>query len=100
MKRRFDGFLQWLYSSAPELRNMTGSEASAAVERFAAAAPEKEYTDGGVRIKIGNFYDEVQLLIRFNEKSPQKVTGGVLTHLTGDLYLLCATKDTVDITLN
>ncbi len=100
MKRRFGGYLSWLYDSASGLRNLTGTEASAAVQRFAAVAPELKYTENGVRINIGNFYDEAQFLVRFNEGTPEDVMGGKLTHLTGGLYLLCAAEDTVDITLN
>ncbi len=99
MKRRFDGYLSWIYDSAPGLRNLTGTEASAAVQRFVSVSPKTEYTDNGVKITIGNFCDEAQFLVRFNEKSPESVTGGELTHLTGGLYLLRATADTVDITL-
>lgn len=99
MKRRFDAFLSWLYESAPGLRNLTGTEASAAVQRFAAVAPKTEYTESGVKITIGNFCDEAQFLVRFNEKLPDNVMGGELTHLTGGLYLLRAAADTVDITL-
>lgn len=99
MKRRFDGYLTWLYESAPGLRNLTGTEASAAVQRFAAVSPITEYTDSGIKITIGNFCDEAQFLVRFNEKLPENVVGGKLTHLTGGLYLLCAVTDTVEITL-
>ena len=99
MKRRFDGYLSWLYTAAPQLRNMTGTEASAAVQRFAAAAPHTEVTETDVTIKIDHFYDEAQLFVRFNEKEPDTVQGGTLSHLTGDLYLLCATQDVVNIAL-
>ncbi|MBE6564478.1 MAG: DUF2194 domain-containing protein [Ruminococcaceae bacterium] len=99
MKRRFDGYLSWLYDSAPGLRNLTGTEASAAVQRFAAVSPKTEYNEDGVKMTIGHFYDEAQFLVRFNEKLPDHVTGGELTHLTGSLYLLRAESDTVDITL-
>lgn len=99
MKRRFDGYLSWLYGSAPTLRNLTGTEASAAVQRFASVSPKTEYTDSNVKITIGNFCDEAQFLVRFNEKTPGSITGGELSHLTGGLYLLRATANTVDITL-
>lgn len=99
MKRRFDGFLSWLYTSAPCLRNMTGTEASAAVQRYVACAPHTEVYADRVKITIDNFYDEVQLLVRFNEKLPGEISGGTLTHLTGGLYLVAATEDVVDITL-
>lgn len=99
MKLRFEGYLSWLYSSAPGIRNFTGTEASAAVQRFAAVAPKTEHTEDGVKITIGNFCDEAQFFVRFNEQSPERVVGGELTHLTGGLYLLYATEDTVEITL-
>lgn len=99
MKNRFDKFLSWLYTSAPPLRNMTGTEASAAVQRFVAIAPHTVTTESRVVITIENFYDDAQLLVRFNSGSPTDVRGGTLTHLTGDLYLLSATQSVVDITL-
>jgi hypothetical protein len=99
MKRRFDNFLYWLYTSAPGLRNLTGTETSAAVQRFAAVVPNTEVYDDGVKITLDNFYDEAQLLIRFNEKQPYETKGGTLTHLTGNLYLLSASEANVDIKL-
>lgn len=99
MKRRFESFLTWLYSSAPNLRNMTGTEASAAVQRYIAIAPRVEVSEGTAKITIDNFYDEAQLLVRFNEGTPESISGGTMTHLTGDLYHIVAIKDTVDIIL-
>ena len=99
MKRRFDQFLSWLYTSAPTLRNMTGTEASAAVQRYVAVAPHTEVFEDRVTITIDNFRDEVQLIVRFNEQQPDLVRGGTLTHVTGGLYHLAATEAVVDITL-
>lgn len=99
LTKRFDSFLSWLYSSAPGLRNLTGSETSAAVQRFVAAAPEMTYTGNNYNITIDNFYDNVYFLVRFNEKQPVSTDGGTLTHITGNLYLLEATESVVDISL-
>ena len=93
--RQFDGFLSWLYTSAPNLRNLTGSELSAAVQRFVAVTPHIRLNDDSIKISIDNFYDNAQFMVRFNEKQPNDVVGGKLTHLTGDLYILEATNDTV-----
>lgn len=95
--RQFDSYLDWLYTSAPGLRNFTGTEFSAAVQRFAAAAPETQVQNDRMTVTIGNFCDDAQFLVRFNEKDPGRVTGGTLTHLTGDLYLLEASADTVTV---
>lgn len=99
LKKRFDGYLSWLYTSAPNLRNFTGTEFSGAVQRFAAVAPEVELTETEMTLHIGNFHDDAQFFVRFNEKAPGTVTGGKLTHLTGDLYVLEADRDTVTILL-
>lgn len=97
LKNRFDNYLNWLYSSAPNLRNFTGTEFSAAVQRFAAVAPKTEMYEDKMVVSIENFYDDAQFLIRFNDKKYDLVTGGKLTQLTGDLYLLEADKDKVTI---
>lgn len=97
--KRFDQFLNWLYTSAPNLRNFTGTELSAAVQRFVAVTPRITVNDKFMEISIDNFYDNAQFMVRFNEKQPGKVVGGTLTHLTGDLYILEAVKDTVTISL-
>jgi hypothetical protein len=99
MKRRFDQYLSWLYTSAPVLRNMTGTEASAAVQRYVAVAPQTQVLEDRVIITIEHFCDEAQLLVRFNEQLPDQVRGGTLTHITGGLYHLSATEAVVDITL-
>ena len=99
MKNRFNNFLSWLYTSAPTLRNLTGTETSAAVQRFVAAVPNTYTTNNGVLITIDNFYDDAQLLVRFNNGTPTKISGGTLTHMTGDLYLLSAKRSAVEITL-
>ena len=97
MKRRFHDFLSWLYTSAPGLRNLTGTEASAAVQRFSAVIPVTVFTENHVNITIDNFYDEAQFLVRLNGLVPDKIDGGTLTHLTGGLYLLSADEPTIDI---
>lgn len=97
LKKRFDAFLGWLYESSPNIRNFTGTELSAAVQRFAAVVPKTEIQKDKMIISIDNFYDDAQFLIRFNEKNAGAVTGGKLTRVTGNLYLLDADKDTVTV---
>ena len=99
MKIRFDRYLSWLYTSAPTLRNTTGTEASAAVQRYVAIVPQTTVNEDSMTITIANFYDEAQLLVRFNEKLPDQIQGGTLTHLTGNLYHIVATEEVVNITL-
>ena len=97
LRHRFERYLDWLYTSAPGIRNFTGTELSAAVQRFAAVAPHREIFEDKMVITIENFVDDAQFMVRFNEKSPKSVKGGELTHLTGGLYLLEANKSTVTV---
>ncbi len=99
LSKRFDEYLNYLYTSAPSIRNFTGSETSAAVQRYAAINVEKEYTEDKLVLHIGNFYDEGYFFIRFNADSYESVKGGSLTQLAGNLYLLKADKETVTINL-
>ena len=97
LRNSFDNYMKWLSTSAPRLRNFTGTEFSAAVQRFAAVAPKTQFFEDKMVVQIENFYDDAQFLIRFNEKKLDMVTGGRLTHLTGNLYLLEADRETVTI---
>ncbi len=97
LKTHFDEYLSWLYSSAPDIRNFTGSELSAAVQRFAALTVKKNVYQDKMVIELGNFHDEAQLFVRFNERTPDKVKGGKLTKLAGNLYLLEATTNIVTV---
>lgn len=99
LSEKFDGYLNYLYTSAPSIRNFTGSETSAAVQRYVATSVKKEIKDGKLVLKINNFCDEAQLFVRFNEEEFTSVDGGSLTHLAGNLYLLQADKDVVTIDL-
>lgn len=93
----FDEFLSWLYGAVPMLRNFTGTEMSAAVQRFVAVTPHREIREDALVLTLDHFYDDAQFLVRFNEESPGEVTGGKLTLLTGNLYLLEATEATVTV---
>ena len=99
LKGRLDGFLDWLYASAPPLRRMTGSELSGAVQRYAQLTVETERSGAAVTLRLGNFVDEASLLVRLNDCRPGEVRGGSLIRLTDTLYLLRAQSGTVTILL-
>lgn len=97
LKRRLEEYMTWLDTSAPSLRNLTGSELSGAIQRYGGLTVEKEQADGELRLRLGNFQDTACLFVRVNEGTPGAVTGGTLTQLTGNLYLLMA--QTPDVTV-
>ena len=96
-KGGLEDYLNWLDAAAPDLRKQTGTACSGAIQRYAQLTVSLESTADAWELSLGNFVDEGWLLFRANEGTPGKVTGGELTRLTGNLYLLKADADTVRI---
>lgn len=96
-KGGLEDYLNWLDAAAPDLRKQTETECSGAIQRYAQLTVSLESTADAWELSLGNFVDEGWLLFRANEGTPGKVTGGELTRLTGNLYLLKADADTVRI---
>ena len=96
-KGGFEDYLKWLSAAAPGLRKQTGTECSAAIQRYAQLTVSVQSTPKEWVVSLGNFVDEGWLFFRANEGAPDRVTGGELTRLTGDLYLLKANADTIHI---
>lgn len=90
-------YLDWLTKSAPDLRRQTGSECSGAIQRFSSVTVSVDTDADAWTLNLGNFHDEAWLMFRANNGEPGSVTGGEITHLTGDLYLVKATDKTVTI---
>lgn len=90
-------YLDWLTKSAPDLRRQTGSECSGAIQRFSSVTVSVDADADAWTLSLGNFHDEAWLMFRANNGEPGAVTGGELTHLTGDLYLLKANDNTLTI---
>ena len=97
LKGNLSNYMDWLDDSAPSLRQLTGSELSGAIQRYGAVTFTKTVTDQAIKLELDNFYDEVYFMVRINEGTPGDVSGGKLTHLTGNLYLLKAKEPTVII---
>lgn len=95
-----ENYMQWLYTSAPQIAPLTASQLSGRIQRFAAVSAEKVITDTAVNLKIHNLYDSAYFMVRFNEGEPGAVTGGKLEHMTGNLYLLHAESENVKITIS
>lgn len=98
LKSLFTEYLDWLYTAAPNIRNFTGSEMAAAVQRYASLTVSTEVRGEALEIHLGNFVDEAQLMVRFNDDVPREVEGGTLEQLTDTLYLLRAEQPDVTVT--
>ena len=98
MFESFEKDIVWIEESAPDLRKLTGSELAGAVQRYAILTVQQSQNENGLNINLGNFHDEAYLMVRLNnEAKPGNVSGGSLTHLTGNLYLLQAKEAQVTI---
>ena len=86
---RYQAYVEWLYTSAPEIRSLTGSELAAAVASYDLLTLERQQEAGEIRITLDNFQDEAWLLLRLNEgQEITSVEGGSAVPVAEQLYLL------------
>lgn len=97
MKKKFNDYLAWLYKTAPSIRNLNGTEAAAAVEKYDYLTIKREIADNEYKLSLGGFYDIAYIMVRINNREPGKVVGGTLEHIDGDLYLLRAEQSDITI---
>ena len=101
MKNRLGEYLDWLYTSAPDIRNLTASEMAGAIQRYYYLDVEQEVTEDEIILDLTNFQDEAFLFLRINERPPEDpetcITGGTLQDMGGGLYLVTATADHIVI---
>ena len=91
-------YVQWLFSSVPTIRSMTGSEMAAAVQRYDYIELERTDTQWGIQLDLTNFYDEAWFLLRLNDAQKIRgISGGEATKLNSTLYLICANAERVEI---
>ena len=100
MRDRLNEYMNWLYTAAPEIRNLTGTEIAGAVQRYDSLDVNVERSSGAVHISLANFQDEAWFFVRINEGSVSDVQGGTLTEIAGNLYLLEAADKDIHIALN
>lgn len=88
---RLKNYVIWLKKAAGDLRDLTGSELSAAVQRYDYIDVERKETAQGMDISLQNFYDEAYFLLRINTECEQpQIKGGSLKKVGENLYLVKA----------
>lgn len=92
-------FFEWIYSSAKGIRNLTASDGGRAIARYDTLSLERSQNGDTISLRLGGFWDEAYLLMRFSEGAPGQITGGTAEHIGGDYYLLRATAAQVTIKL-
>lgn len=99
MSRRLNGYMDWLCTAAPGIRDLTGTELAAAVQRYDNIQVDRSLTEDAMTLTLDGFVDEAWLLVRLNGRQPGQVQGGELTELLEGLYLLRADENSVVIGL-
>lgn len=97
MYGRLSDYTEWLYTAAPDIRNLTGTELAAAVQIFDDIQVRREYSEDSLKLTLDGFRGEAWIMLRFNEGTPGKTEGGNLEKLQDGLYLLNAQESTVTI---
>ncbi|HIT67098.1 MAG TPA: DUF2194 domain-containing protein [Candidatus Merdisoma merdipullorum] len=97
--RRISEYTEWLYTSAPAIRNLTGTELAAAVQQYDYLTVDRTLTEHSLELTLGGFGTQAWLMVRINEGEPGTVTGGELTKMAEGLYLLQADEEQVTIEL-
>ncbi len=96
MRKTIDKFLLWAFSSAPEIRNLTASEAGMAVQRYVRLKPSYVCSKGACVIKLDGFYDEAWLIMR-TDKIPDSIFGGEFTAISDGAFLIEAIDPIVTV---
>lgn len=98
MSSSLEKYISWIYESAPNIRNVTGSGMGRAVKVYDKLTMTREYTDEGLKLKLGGFSGEASFLMRILDgRTIKSVSGGSFEHISGCVYLITAKSDEVMI---
>lgn len=100
MENRLGQYMNWLYTSCPNIRNLTGSELAAVVERYDVLEVKRSKFKGKLELSFENFYGEANMLLRLNKNQKiVNVVGGTYEEMGKQLYLLSCDQDKVEVWL-
>ena len=99
MRNNLDNYMDWLYTSAPMIRNLTGTGSAGPVQRYYYLYSQVKRMETEIHISLFHLQDEGWLFARINERAPADVQGGELTELADGLYLLRADGPEITVRL-
>ena len=99
MRENLEAYMDYVYTSAPNIRDVTGSGMADAVADFAALSLVRTKTEQGLQIEIGGFSGAASFLLRVNEGTLERVHGAECEQLTNQLYVIMANEAVVDIVM-
>lgn len=87
----FEKYLDWVYSSAPNIRNLTGSGMGLAVQQYDYISMERRMDGNTLNVKLGGFSDEAYFMLRNNGKEIVGTKGCTLEQINAEQYIVHAT---------
>ncbi len=97
LKSNLSNYMIWLDESAPDIRHVTGNSMAGAVQRYSMISCDKEEKDNKIILNFEGLNDEAYCFMRLNSGKAGEVSGGSLTNLVGNLYLLKINSEKVTI---
>lgn len=94
----FETYLEWVYSSAPDIRNVNGSGMGTAVLQYDKLSVKREWDDSTLNVTLGGYSGEAYFLLRINEGNFAGIEGGTCEPVTKNLYVVHAEDDMIKIT--
>jgi len=91
LRETLDEYLLWVYSSMPNVRNLTASEGAMAVQRFVRLTPKTDCDHRECRITLDGFYGDGWMLMH-TERVPATITNGHISQVSPTLYLIHASE--------
>ena len=93
-------YMDWLYNSAPDIRNLTGSEIAAAVQNYDILKVKSEKKNSEIKLDLSDFNEEAWMIIRLNEgKSIAGIRGGSYSRVAENMYLIKCEDESVELSL-
>lgn len=92
MSQSFEEYLDWIYASAPNIRNVTGSQMGTAVLQYDTISMTRERTQEGLEVSLGGFSGEASFLMRVMEGKVTGTKNCTCEQITGNLYLVQTTE--------
>lgn len=95
----FETYLDWIYTSAPNIRNVTGSGMGTAVLQYDSLSMQRSYKGGILSVKLGGFSEEASFMLRVNKGTVTGAEGCTYEHVTGNLYMVETKQERFEIYL-
>lgn len=101
MHENLEEYMEYIYQSAPNIKDVTGSGMADAVENFAMLSVDREETENGLSLDLGGFATEASFMLCINDdtKRVETVHGADIEQLTRRIYILHAKDSHVEIQL-